>query len=316
VFVQFSEIWGIGRTTVHPFIRLGRRGKCRRWFLPSPLFCCTIYQILTAHSSSYMPINCTILHQRLTTIRTLEAELKSELLSTRESGDYDRVRDLRVQIEESVRAVRVDMYTSKFLVQSIDSVMRDLGVSIWYDVLDGMTVQFPSTKTDITSITRILIHKRNRIDILSLWNSNIGPEGAKSITETLKDPNCKLTSLSLGYNNIGLYGTKLIAETLRDPNCKLTSLSLRGNNLGLDGTKLIAETLRDPNCKLTSLNLESNDLGLDGAKHIAETLRDPNCKLTRLDLTFNNLSDDGNATIRSMIAKIKSTGRNIKVELE
>jgi hypothetical protein len=342
--VIFPESRGIGRTTVHLFIRLGRRGKCRRWFLPTLLFCCIICQILTAHSSSYMPINCTTLHHRLTHIRTLEAEMKAELLSVRESGDYIRVRELMALIEESVRAIREEMYTKKFLEQSIDRVMIDLGVSIRCLVLDDMTVQFPSTKKDITSITRILTHKRNRIgsldfslcnldpdDVehmvealkdpncklmsLSLWNNNLGLESTKHIAKALRDPNCKLTSLNLEDNNLGPEGTKHIAKALRDPNCKLTSLSLWCNNLGLEGTKHIAKALRDPNCKLTSLSLKDNKLGFDGVELIVENLTDSNCKLTSLDLRNNDLDYDEEDTIESMIKKIQSTGRELEVIL-
>jgi uncharacterized protein YjgD (DUF1641 family) len=292
-----------------------------------------------------MPLKCSSLRQSLSTLRSIEAELKTLLLSAEDGGDYDRVRELRAWIEESVKSLQTEMHTKEFIQKHIAGIQRDLGVDIGYEVNDNLFVSFTNAKEDLSQIIRILRHKRNRLINLSLLGNKLGPTsttelikaltdpncklmslnlgkkdlnpaGMTELIKALTDPNCKLTSLNLWNNNLGPAGMTELTKALTDPNCKLTSLDLEFNNLGPAGMTELTKALTDPNCKLTSLNLAANNLGSTSAtEELIKALTDPNCKLTSLDFGYNHLTEADNAKINVIVDKIRAEGREIKVIL-
>ena len=78
---------------------------------------------------------------------------------------------------------------------------------------------------------------------LSLFNNNIGDDGAKAIAEALK-VNPVLNNLDLRRNSIGVDGAKAIAEALK-VNPVLTKLDLEYNNLGEAGKKAVRDAVKD-----------------------------------------------------------------------
>jgi Ran GTPase-activating protein (RanGAP) involved in mRNA processing and transport len=91
-----------------------------------------------------------------------------------------------------------------------------------------------------------------------LRDNNIGKEGAKYITDVLKE-NKTLTDLYLWNNNIGEEGAKYIFEALKE-NKTLTLLHLGCNSIGEEGAKYITESLKI-NTTLTNLDLGLNGIG-------------------------------------------------------
>ena len=71
--------------------------------------------------------------------------------------------------------------------------------------------------------------------------SNIGAEGAKSLSEALK-VNTVITTIYLGSNNIGDEGAKSLSEALK-VNTVLTTIELWSNNIGKE-LKQINERLK------------------------------------------------------------------------
>ena len=144
---------------------------------------------------------------------------------------------------------------------------------------------------------------------LSLYQNQIGPEGAKAIADALKSGTA-VSHLRLDGNDIGDEGAIAIAEALQSGTV-LTTLHLGSNNIGDDGARAIAGALSSGTSVLTTLGLGSNKIGDDGAKAIAGALSSGTAVLTELRLGYNNIGDDG---ARAIADSLKS-GAAVLTEL-
>ena len=144
--------------------------------------------------------------------------------------------------------------------------------------------------------TLALNHFLNFLEILDLWENNIGVRWAIEIGEALR-ANKTLTILNLGANGIGDAGATAIVGALRG-NTTLTSLDLGVNGIGDEGAAEIAVALKE-NSALESLSLEHNDIGDEGATEIAGALK-VNTTLTSLYLDGNGIGDEAKKQLRDV----------------
>ena len=127
---------------------------------------------------------------------------------------------------------------------------------------------------------------------LDLGFTNITDQGAKHISDALKNDNCKLTELYLDGNRIGSTGAEHLSDALTNENCKLTLLKL-GEDVGDDGVEFLKSSRIHPNCKLTELHISGEKIGKKGASYLSSALPAANCKLTKLYLHGNKIEDNG-----------------------
>ena len=132
---------------------------------------------------------------------------------------------------------------------------------------------------------------------LWIWNSAIGDEGAKALTNALQT-NTSLTRLDLGGNDIGAEGVTALANALQI-NTSLAMLYLGNNKIGDEGATALANALQT-NTSLAILYLTGNDIGIEGAKALANALK-TNVSLTRLDLGRNDIGDEGEKALANAL---------------
>ena len=145
---------------------------------------------------------------------------------------------------------------------------------------------------------------------LSLYQNQIGPEGAKAIADALKSGTA-VSNLELYGNDIGDEGSIAIAEALQSGMSVVTGLNLRYNQIGKEGAIAIAKALKSGTSVLITLHLGSNNIGDDGARAIAGALSSGTAVLTTLGLGSNKISDDG----AKAIAGALSSGTTVLTEL-
>ena len=202
----------------------------------------------------------------------------------------------------SPETVRRLLQTEKRFTNSSDvSKVADLYAAFFGKVTTVDELEFQGLEWGVADVVELceVLPRFAALRTLDLSKNEIGPEGAKAITETLKSGTAVLTSVDLRVNSIGDDGAKAIAEALK-VNVVLTKLSLYHNSIGDDGAKAIAEALK-VNAVLTSVDLRFNSIGDDGAKAIAKALK-VNAVLTKLDLEFNNsMGDAGEKAVRDAV---------------
>ena len=143
--------------------------------------------------------------------------------------------------------------------------------------------------------TKLLIENSDNCKLTELdISANIlKDEGAKYLSEALKNDNCKLTELNISNNEYTAEGAKYLSDALKSIYCKLTKLNISGNELKDKGAKYLSDALKNDNCKLTELNISYNKLTAEGAKYLSDALKSDNCKLTKLNIMYNELKDEG-----------------------
>ena len=99
---------------------------------------------------------------------------------------------------------------------------------------------------------------RFRLRRLSVWNHNLGDEGARILAPVLSRLT-NLTHLDLGCNNLGDEGARILAPVLSRLT-NLTHLDLMGNSVGVEGARVLAPALSRLT-NLTHLNLWANNFG-------------------------------------------------------
>jgi hypothetical protein len=98
-----------------------------------------------------------------------------------------------------------------------------------------------------------------QLQVCNLTDNEIGPAGARSIAEKLKDPKCIIQTLILDSNQLRDEGTLEIAEALKF-NTSLKSLDLRYNHLTRRGLLAIREVLfQRGNMTLHTLHLQEEE---------------------------------------------------------
>jgi hypothetical protein len=100
--------------------------------------------------------------------------------------------------------------------------------------------------------------QQRALTTLSLWNNNIGDQGARALAAALAD-NATLTTLNLGSNRIGAAGALALEDAL-EKNATLRTLGFDSNDVGTQGVMALAAAL-EQNATLTSLNISANQIG-------------------------------------------------------
>ena len=132
------------------------------------------------------------------------------------------------------------------------------------------------------------LRQNQRCITLYLGRNNIGPDGAKSLSNALgHHGNRTLQALYLGGNRLGLDGAQKMADMLIF-NTKLALLDLSHNNLGDDGATRIANHIHE-NHTLRTLSLASNMLTEKSVNNLCEGLCN-NTALTTLSLANNKFA--------------------------
>ena len=132
---------------------------------------------------------------------------------------------------------------------------------------------------------------------LDLFNTELGPDGSKAISEALKG-NITITHITIQSTSLGAEGVKAISEALK-VNKSVTDITLMNSNLGPDGGVAIAEALK-VNKTVTTVNLRGNDLGPVGGKAVADALK-VNRTVSNIDLSNNELGSEGGKAIAGAV---------------
>ncbi len=169
---------------------------------------------------------------------------------------------------------------------------------LYSEDIDRVLRLLRSNKSDkIVQINQIILYK---VTLLSIFNNNIGDQGAKDLSLALQGTN--VTSLDLTGNKIGAQGAKDLA--LQGTN--VTSLNLSWNNIGDQGAKDLSLALQGTN--VTSLNLKENNIGDQGAKDLGQALQDTN--VTSLNLRGNNMGAQAFGYIMDQITENRNRVAN------
>lgn len=127
--------------------------------------------------------------------------------------------------------------------------------------------------------------KYSTLKSIHVGNNHIGPEGAKSISDSLKS-NSGIKDLQMHNGNIQDLGAKYISEALKI-NCSLEIICLAGNNIGPEGAKFLSDSLKI-NSTLKMIDMRYNIIGDKGAKYFSESLKS-NITLEKLVLNSNDI---------------------------
>mmetsp|Transcript_12111 Transcript_12111/g.25801 ORF Transcript_12111/g.25801 Transcript_12111/m.25801 type:complete len:452 (-) Transcript_12111:205-1560(-) len=125
------------------------------------------------------------------------------------------------------------------------------------------------------------------LKVLSLYNNQVGAEGAKRLAAAIK-VNQTLEQLLLEGNEIGDEGAKSLADALM-ANQSIRVIILRGNKIGDEGAKHLAECFLF-NQSLRVVLLGDNKIGNEGAKCLVDHLPYGNM-IDQLMVDNNNMSD-------------------------
>ena len=131
--------------------------------------------------------------------------------------------------------------------------------------------------------------KNQTLRTLSLFDNNIGNEGAKQLADMLK-VNTSIQEMYLGYNNIGDEGAKQLGGALAK-NKTLRKLRLYYTKIGDEGAEVLADMIKG-NTSIQEIDLGYNDIGDEGAKCLGGALAN-NKTLKVLLLNFNKIGDNG-----------------------
>ena len=133
---------------------------------------------------------------------------------------------------------------------------------------------------------------------LRLEGNNIGDRGSVMLAESLagdRHTTSALEKLVLGTNNIGLEGARSLSNLLKE-NATLRHLDLTGNRICSSGAQELAGSL-SYNLGLQELLLAANQIGDVGAYDLALSMGRSTCSLSKLSWEDNPISDEGNASL-------------------
>lgn len=134
-----------------------------------------------------------------------------------------------------------------------------------------------------------------QLEMISLANNSIGPQGALSLTKLISTSNNKIKRINLYKNHLSDEGAYHISMSFQH----LKSLNIALNKIGHIGAKHIGEKLA--HSKLESLQLTQNHIG-SGAKHIFNGLINSN--LHNLDISSNHITSSAIEEIVEIISTI------------
>ena len=127
----------------------------------------------------------------------------------------------------------------------------------------------------------------NKLQVLSITESDIAPEGAKILLSGLKTCS-KLEILRFGSNSIGSDGAKALGECLQVWK-HLQELNIGKSGIDSDGATELMQGLKN-SCSLQELHLHDNNINTDSLRALSESL-----KYTQLQ--YLNLSNIGSPSI-------------------
>lgn len=124
------------------------------------------------------------------------------------------------------------------------------------------------SKGGMKSIASALTDEKCKLTEIKI-GSYVGPHRFQCITDSLKNPNCKVTKLNLGSSDIGEEGARSLSDALKTNDVLETfvafgtSISVKSiwnaSHLTIDHTqvpiRLLSVLLQNPKCQVTSLNL-------------------------------------------------------------
>lgn len=144
-----------------------------------------------------------------------------------------------------------------------------------------------------------------QIQTLEIWNDHIGPDGAKSLADSLRGNNT-LTLLDLSYCWIGDAGIKSLADSLQGSSTLLT-LNLSRNKIKTKGCKALADSLQPHTSlsgSLTRLVLSSNEISKKGAVALATAFKNGGATALRsLSLTSAKIGDAGTVALAESLVQ-------------
>ncbi|XP_072132691.1 uncharacterized protein [Mobula birostris] len=165
---------------------------------------------------------------------------------------------------------------------------------------------------------------------LKLGIKELGDEGVKLLTATLKKRDCKLqrlhgdrskdlasalrsslTGLDLSYNQLGDLGVKQLSKALKSPDCKLEKLRLRAVGLTAPYVRYLASAVK-ANYSLVESDLGRNKLRDSGVKLLSAALRKAGCRLQKLGLWENQFSAEGQKQLQSL----QRTRSGLRVDIQ
>lgn len=182
-------------------------------------------------------------------------------------------------------------YSLKRLFIEENDIGDEGAIAIFKALVKANSVEVLSLRnTNISSKSTEVIGKYltqySSLEILCLPNNKLQSEGIKHFKVLLEKKN--LTELDLSSNNIGVEGAKVISDSLKN-NTNLLRLNLRNNNLKDEGAILIAASLTE-NDNLQYLSLSKNIIGDDGARALCIALTS-NKSIETVDLNVNRITE-------------------------
>jgi hypothetical protein len=169
-----------------------------------------------------------------------------------------------------------------------------------------------------------LLERHTAIRRVSLYDNDIGDDGASALAEALAANGARdegLETLFLERNGIGDAGAAALAEALAGGNTALSHLDLDFNAVGVEGARALAAALgpnaanaraRDgfvddvpdvPGCGsgLRHLDLGANPIGDEGAFALAEALSAEGSLIDHLDVARCGITDAGAVRLAAML---------------
>ncbi|CAF1008827.1 unnamed protein product [Rotaria sordida] len=183
-------------------------------------------------------------------------------------------------LESIISAASLFHYHHYQLVQIIDNNKNNCELNLRYKAL---------TDQDMKNMVAYGIQNNRTLTTLDLSHNQIGPTGAKYLSDALRI-NTVLTTLILVWNDIRSEGAQHLGDLLR-VNTTLTTLDLSHNEIGLQGTQNLSDALRI-NTTLTTLDLSSNQIGPQGVQYLSDALQ-TNTALTTLNISWNEIGVQG-----------------------
>ena len=154
--------------------------------------------------------------------------------------------------------------------------------------------------------------KLERLEVLDLFNTSMGDQGANHIAQYVK-ANRTVRTINIGWNKLTSEGAVMVCSAL-ESNDKLESLRMSYNPaVGRKGAVAISSLLKS-STSIVSLDVRWNSLGDDGVMNILEALG-TNRTLRDVMLGGNDLDPRTEALIAERLKKnVVTSTRNAKVE--
>jgi Ran GTPase-activating protein (RanGAP) involved in mRNA processing and transport len=136
------------------------------------------------------------------------------------------------------------------------------------------------------------------LELLSLWNNQVGDRGVQSLSNALSINRSTLKKLDLSQNDVTDEGARHLAQMLKT-NKILTHLTLSNNKISNEGVQLLADALQNRNNTLKKLSLTQNKLLSDASVDFLLNMFKHNRSLEKLWVDDCNLSTKGKDRLKN-----------------